>query len=120
MVSLSVQSNIPLAMSFDIYKKSNDLELQTIIFYFGSIYNLNYSDVLGGWYTFNCSSVLAIHLIKGYGFHIQNYESGDGLIVILSFISTNAEFLYKGYIGERFICGIQIIKYNYWPELELN
>ena len=111
LVSLSYQPDIPIAMGIDIYGKSNDVELQTLVFYFGSIYNLNYSDDFGGWYSLNCNSVLAIYWIKGYGVNIQHFNSGDELIISLNYIEDDVEFLYKGYIGERVICGIQIVKF---------
>jgi len=109
--SLSYQSDITIAMDIDICENSNEVEWQTLLFLFGSIHNLSYSDEFGGWYSFNCISVLAIYLIKGYGFHIQIFNSDDEMIISINFIMDDVEFLYKGYIGERVICGIQIVKY---------
>ena len=95
----------------DEINNANDVELETLIFYVGFIYNLNYFDNSGGFYIFNCTSVLAIYWIKGYGFHMQIFNSGDRLMISLDYIEVDVEFLFKGYIGERVICGIQIVKY---------
>jgi len=104
----------------DNYNKKFDLNLYeqeiAYFFMFGFIYNLSYIDevfenitVTG--YEFNCSLVLTFMKLKGFPVtSIGILRNGAHSSVIECKLNDDADMYYKGFIGERFICCIQVVK----------
>ena len=102
LVSLSYQP-----MVADV--KINDYKLYAIYFFIGSISNLHYSEQHDGLYFFNCSNVQNTYWIKRFGLNSINYNSGEGMFIILNYTSNSTKWVYHGHISEEFICGFQIM-----------
>jgi hypothetical protein len=85
------------------------------IFYFGKIYNLSYSeeylnDTFVKIHRFNCTKVLVISWYIIFPTIIRIFKDGYPW-VIYEASSSLFDFYYKGYIGDNFICAIQIFKF---------
>jgi hypothetical protein len=87
------------------------------VFYVGGIYNSSYSeiyinDTLWKIHSFNCSKVLLIAIWKIFPFFMILKDGFPMSIVESS--NESFDIYYKGYIGNNFICTLQVIKiYQY-------
>ena len=101
----------------EIYDKKDEYQIKyeetAYFFIFGFIYNLSYkeemvNETLVKTYTYNCSRALIF--IKVPDYRIISFLVKDGFsFTLFEAYFPDAEFYYKGFIGTRFICALQIL-----------
>jgi len=100
----------------DTIKYDLNKDLIGCVFIFSSIYNLSYfeeeedPDIILKGYSFNCKNVMMIYWSKEVGFFMEISNEGEWY-AIMEFSMWYMDYYYKGYVGEKFICALEIVVY---------